>query len=249
MLAQAGASITPTNVTVDPESNHGCAQVRPATINREILFVQRAGRKIRAMGYRYDIDGFRIDTAKHVNPEFWQEFVPAVRQRARQLGIPNFHVFGEVATDEMDPALLARWTRIADLPGVSIVRATLQAAPVDPFASLAPGDVLFIDSSHILMPGSDVDLLFNRVLPELPSGTLVHIHDIFLPFDYPALWGWRNYNEQQGVVPLLVSGAYRPLFASVWIERAMADRISRSIVPSLPRPAEAMPASLWLEKR
>ncbi len=51
-------SITPTNVTVDPESNHGCAQVRPVTINREILFVQRAGRKIRAMGYRYDIDGF-----------------------------------------------------------------------------------------------------------------------------------------------------------------------------------------------
>ena len=146
----------------------------------------------------------------------------------------------------IDPAPRAD---IADLPGVSIVRATLQAAPVDPFASLAPGDVLFIDSSHILMPGSDVDLLFNRVLPRLPAGVLVHIHDIFLPFDYPALWGWRNYNEQQGVVPLLVSGAYRPLFASVWIERAMADRISRSIVPSLPRPAEAMPASLWLEKR
>ncbi|OWQ92031.1 hypothetical protein CDN99_06645 [Roseateles aquatilis] len=51
-------SITPTNVTVDPESNHGCAQVRPVQINRENLFVQRAGRKIRALGYRYDIDGF-----------------------------------------------------------------------------------------------------------------------------------------------------------------------------------------------
>src|SRR5262249_37196352 len=42
-------SITPTNVTVDPESNHGCAQVRPVQINREVLFAQRAGRKIRSM--------------------------------------------------------------------------------------------------------------------------------------------------------------------------------------------------------
>ncbi|HEU6456483.1 MAG TPA: hypothetical protein VN201_13585 [Roseateles sp.] len=50
--------ITPTNVRVKPESNHGCAQVRPAQINRETVFVQRAGRKVRAYGYRYDFDGF-----------------------------------------------------------------------------------------------------------------------------------------------------------------------------------------------
>ena len=50
--------ITPTNVRVKPESNHGCAQVRPVQINRETMFVQRAGRKVRAFGYRYDFDGF-----------------------------------------------------------------------------------------------------------------------------------------------------------------------------------------------
>lgn len=50
--------ITPTNVRIKPESNHGCAQVRPVQINRETLFVQRAGRKVRAYGYRYDLDGF-----------------------------------------------------------------------------------------------------------------------------------------------------------------------------------------------
>lgn len=50
--------ITPTNVRVKPESNHGCAAVRPVQINRETLFVQRAGRKVRAFGYRYDFDGF-----------------------------------------------------------------------------------------------------------------------------------------------------------------------------------------------
>ena len=146
----------------------------------------------------------------------------------------------------IDPAPRAD---IAGLPGVRVLASTLQAAPFDSFDMLEAGDLLFIDSSHILMPGSDVDLLLNRVLPRLPAGVLVHIHDVFLPFDYPAIWGWRNYNEQQGVAPLLTTGAYVPLFSSVWAERRLADRLARSVVPSLPRPADALATSLWLEKR
>ena len=65
---------------------------------------------------RFGVDGFRIDTAKHVNPEFWQAFVPAMLARAKARGIPNFHIFGEVATSDYDPALLASWTRNAGLP-------------------------------------------------------------------------------------------------------------------------------------
>ena len=137
---------------------------------------------------------------------------------------------------------------IVGLPGVRVVPSTLQAAPTDAFDGLQAGDVLFIDSSHILMPGSDVDILLNRVLPRLPAGALVHIHDIFLPFDYPPIWGWRNYNEQQGVLPLLASGAYRPLFSSVWATRRMGERLTASVVARLPQPAEAMATSLWLEK-
>jgi hypothetical protein len=98
------------------------------------------------------------------------------------------------------------------------------------------------------MPGSDVDILLNRVLPLLSAGALVHIHDVFLPFDYPAIWGWRAYNEQQGIVPLLASGAYKPLFSSVWAERRLAGRLATSMVNRLPRPPEAIDASLWLEK-
>ena len=47
---------------------------------------------------RFGIDGYRIDTAKHVNPEFWRAFIPAIRAHAAARGIPNFHIFGEVAT-------------------------------------------------------------------------------------------------------------------------------------------------------
>ncbi len=140
-------------------------------------------------------------------------------------------------------------TDIAGLPGVRVVPSTLQAAPTDVFDGLRAGDVLFIDSSHILMPGSDVDILLNRVLPRLPVGVLVHIHDIFLPFDYPAAWGWRNYNEQQGVLPLLATGAYMPLFSSVWAERRLGERLAASVVARLPRPDDAIPTSLWMEKR
>jgi Methyltransferase domain len=151
---------------------------------------------------------------------------------------------GEIVA--IDPAPRAD---IVGLPGVTVVTSTLQDAPSDPFDSLLPGDMLFIDSSHILMPGSDVDFLFNRVLPRLPAGVLVHIHDIYLPFDYPAMWGWRNYNEQQGVAPLLTTGAYLPLFSSVWAERRLAERLDRSVVARLKRPPDALAASLWLEKR
>jgi len=67
---------------------------------------------------KYRVDGFRIDTAQHVNPEFWQQFVPAIVARARKDGIPNFHIFGEVATDEFDPAHTAVNTRVDKLPSV-----------------------------------------------------------------------------------------------------------------------------------
>jgi predicted O-methyltransferase YrrM len=146
----------------------------------------------------------------------------------------------------IDPAPRAD---IAGLPGVRLLTSTLQDASTDLFDALGSSDLLFIDSSHILMPGSDVDMLLNRVLPNLPSGVLIHIHDIFLPFDYPPVWGWRNYNEQQGVIPLLATGAYTPLFSSVWAERRLSDRIASSVVSRLPHRPEAMATSLWLEKR
>ena len=67
---------------------------------------------------RFGIDGFRIDTARHVNPEFWQEFVPAMLARARARGIPNFHIFGEVANDDFSPGFLAMHTVEDKLPAV-----------------------------------------------------------------------------------------------------------------------------------
>lgn len=127
-------------------------------------------------------------------------------------------------------------------------RGTVQEAGVEPFAGLAAGDILFIDSSHILMPGTDVDLLFNHVLPALPKGSLVHIHDVFLPDDYPASWEWRGYNEQLAIIPMLSGGGWNPIFASHYAETRMAAALEASPVASLPNPEGAPASSLWLEK-
>ncbi len=67
---------------------------------------------------RFGVDGFRIDTAKHVNPEFWQAFVPAMLETAKAEGIPNFHIFGEVYSDERNSGFLARFTRRDGFPTV-----------------------------------------------------------------------------------------------------------------------------------
>jgi glycosidase len=75
-------------------------------------FIEIFGRWIDDFG----VDGFRIDTAKHVNPEFWQAFVPAMRERAKARGIPNFHIFGEVY--DPDPGMLARFTKVDRYPAV-----------------------------------------------------------------------------------------------------------------------------------
>ena len=76
------------------------------------------------------------------------------------------------------------------------------------------GDILFINSSHILMPGTDVDILFNHVLPSLTRGVLVHVHDVFLPDDYPPEWEWRGYNEQLGIAALIQGRGFRLLWSS-----------------------------------
>ena len=58
------------------------------------------------------------------------------------------------------------------------------------------------------MPGTDVDMLFNHVLPGLKRGVMVHVHDVFLPDDYPPEWEWRGYNEQLGIATLIQGGGY-----------------------------------------
>lgn len=98
---------------------------------------------------QFGIDGFRIDTARHVNPEFWQVFAKAMQERAAAKGIPNFHIFGEVA-NEGDAGDLALHTRVHALPSVldfgfrAAVQATVAGSKgTDTLATLFDRDALY----------------------------------------------------------------------------------------------------------
>jgi hypothetical protein len=83
--------------------------------------------------------------------------------------------------------------------GVEIKRELIERSDLDLFKSLSVGDIVFIDSSHALRPMGDVEFEFLHILPNLPKGVIVQVHDIFSPRDYPAQWlnvERRFWNEQ-----------------------------------------------------
>jgi predicted O-methyltransferase YrrM len=104
----------------------------------------------------------------------------------------------ECAFIEPYPQLLRSLLKPADLPGVKIIERQLQDVDLALFTTLRAGDILFIDSSHVAKAGSDLLTLFFEVLPRLNPGTLVHFHDVFHRFEYPAHWlhEGRVWNEQ-----------------------------------------------------
>jgi hypothetical protein len=152
---------------------------------------------------------------------------------------------GELATTltAIDPAPRAD---LGALP-LTLLRAPLQEVDLGVFGALRAGDLLVIDSSHVLMPGTDVDILLNRVLPRLPVDTSVFIHDIFLPDPYPPAWPFTSYNEQTAVAPLL-QGGYEPIFASAYVVAHMPDAFARSSAARLPLTAGARESGLLLRK-
>jgi hypothetical protein len=127
--------------------------------------------------------------------------------------------------------------------------AVLQAAPADDILELEAGDLLLIDSSHLLMPGTDVDYLIGHILPTLSAGVYLHIHDIFLPDPYPSDWAWRGYNEQSALAALLQGEGYDLVFASHYVATRMADELLASPFRELDIQGQELQSSLWLRKR
>ena len=131
---------------------------------------------------------------------------------------------------------------------IELMRMRVQEAGDRPFTCLAEGDFLVIDSSHVMAPGSDVELLIERVLPALPLGVHVHFHDIFLPNDYPQAWAWRRYSEQARVADLLSGHRYAIDFASAWLVSQRANLLTTGVISRLPLVAGTIESSLWLRK-
>ena len=128
-----------------------------------------------------------------------------------------------------------------------VTRSTVEGVALARFRELSAGDILFVDCSHIAMPGSDVDYLFTRVFPELNPGVVVHVHDIFLPYGYPQQWRWRSYNEQNFLLAVLSGGKrYETIFPCAYMRRKFSTRIDQL---GFRAPEGSFEASYWLRVR
>ncbi len=94
--------------------------------------------------------------------------------------------------------LLESLLRESDRGTVSVLPVGTQDVDLGVFRALEPGDVLFIDSTHVARTGSDVNRIFFDILPSIAPGVIVHLHDIFPNFEYPAPWVYegRAWTEQ-----------------------------------------------------
>lgn len=84
-----------------------------------------------------------------------------------------------------------------DYNSKTIIEKNVQEVELEIFESLNCGDFLFIDSSHVVKTGGDLNYILFEILPKLKKGVLIHFHDIFYPFEYPKEWVFmgRNWNE------------------------------------------------------
>lgn len=137
------------------------------------------------------------------------------------------------------------------LPGLTeVLKLKVQDVPLERFQALGPGDILFIDSSHVSKTGSDVNYLFLEVLPRLRPGVRIHVHDIFLPFDYPRDWVIdmnRSWNEQYLLRALLMySTAFRVLFGCNYAFYRWPKAVQRAL--ALPKGHAFAGGSFWIER-
>jgi len=146
------------------------------------------------------------------------------------------------AVDPFPSAQLLERERSGD---VRVLAHKAQDVALDEYLSLGPGDVLFIDSSHVLREGGDVQFLFLEVLPRLQPGVLVHVHDISLPRRYPRTYYEQGlyWTEQYLLQAYLVHNSrVEVIWPGNHMYLAHRDRIT-AVFPEIARMRERYPAS------
>lgn len=147
---------------------------------------------------------------------------------------------------EPDPRRLVKLLRPADKQRAACIKSAAQDVPVETYASLAPGDLLFIDSSHVLKRGSDVQFLLFDVLPALAPGVHVHFHDIHYPFEYPDGWlnAGRYWNEAYALRAFLAfNTSWKVTLFADYAAQAFGDFLRKEMPLCL-----SGPSSLYIQR-
>jgi hypothetical protein len=159
------------------------------------------------------------------------------------------HAAGALEHRIFDPYPWAA-NRLGPVGGLEVTPLRTEDIPLTQFADLSAGDVLFVDTTHTVKTGGDVPRIVLEIFPRLASGVLVHVHDIFLPDDYPRPWVIelrRAYAEQYLLHAFLAfNGAFDVLLPVHALASSDAERLGR-LVPSF-RPG-VTPGAFWLRRR
>lgn len=133
--------------------------------------------------------------------------------------------------------------------GPEILRKRVEDVPLSFFDELEAGDVLFIDSSHVIRPFGDVLVEFQSIVPRLRKGVVVHVHDIFTPFDYPEKWlrqDRRLWNEQYLLEVMLTHNMrYKVLLGLNWLANLHPDLLAEKFPARLSH--NHSNAAFWFE--
>ena len=134
-----------------------------------------------------------------------------------------------------------------DRKQVNLIDSKIQDVSPETFSMLGAGDFLFVDSSHVVKCGSDLQLLLFEVLPALPPGVFVHFHDVFYPFDYPAEWleEGRYWNENYFLRAFLSYNAeWRIVFFNTFVNLVFGERVAEK----MPLCARNRGGSLYIQR-
>ncbi|MBS1992589.1 MAG: class I SAM-dependent methyltransferase [Cyanobacteria bacterium SZAS LIN-2] len=136
-------------------------------------------------------------------------------------------------------------------PGMTrLVRDKVQTAALSEFEALEENDILFIDSSHVLKIGSDVQYEYLEILPRLKKGVIIHIHDIFLPAEYPREWVFKHqrfWNEQYLLQAFLTcNDSFEVLFGGSYMHLKHPDKLA-SAFASYDRET-VWPGNFWMRR-
>ncbi|MEM7728609.1 MAG: class I SAM-dependent methyltransferase [Pseudomonadota bacterium] len=146
------------------------------------------------------------------------------------------------------PKLLKSMMRRADRNSATIIGQPVQDVDLDIFRTLEAGDILFIDSTHVLKTHSDVYWELAEILPILKRGVLIHFHDMFWPFEYPREWIFqdrRSWNELYAIQFFLM---YQDVFEIVFFNQYFAYQHTTQVREEFGAFLDNPGGGLWLRK-
>jgi predicted O-methyltransferase YrrM len=138
--------------------------------------------------------------------------------------------------------------RANDYQRVSIIESQVQELDLSAFRNLQPGDVLFIDSTHVMKTGSDVHYELFYILPVLAPGVFVHFHDIHFPFEYPEQWVLRDNYSWNEIYALRAFLMYNSKFVIRFWGNVFARERTALVTSVCPLFLKNPGGSIWIEK-